>query len=201
MAIRARGGRAAPARTSPGAEDGHDADDQRFEGGERRAHDGEVCFDAAPVRGGGAVVGGVVWVLLEDVEGVHAQARDDADEPADGEDAQERCFLAPWDLEAPDAADGDNGDEEVGEDVYGGVDVPDAAGWLVLWWRTAAVFKLSERGIGRTCAGEEGTYAVRWIHLAPLGAATFQYASIGTQENIDVNSVVVPHALTMTRAT
>ena len=56
----------------------------------------------------------------------------DHDEPADGEDAQEGCFLAPWDLEAPDAADGDDGDEEVGEDVDGGVDVPDAAGWLVL---------------------------------------------------------------------
>lgn len=132
VAIRARGGRAAPARTSPGAEDGHDADDQRFEGGERRAHDGEVGFDAAPVRGRGAVVGRVVGMLLEDVEGVDAQAGHDADEPADGEDAQEGGFLAPWDLEAPDAADGDDGDEEVGEDVDGGVDVPDAAVRLIL---------------------------------------------------------------------
>jgi hypothetical protein len=35
-------------------------------------------------------------------------------------------------LEAPDAADGDDGDEEVGEDVYGGVDVPHAVVQLVL---------------------------------------------------------------------
>lgn len=132
VAIRARGSRAAPTSTSPSAEDRHDADNQRFKGGERRAHDGEVCFDAAPVRGGGAVVSSVIGMLLEDVEGVDAQAGHDADEPADGEDAQEGCFLAPWDLEAPDAADGDDGDEEVGEDVDGGVDVPDAAVQLIL---------------------------------------------------------------------
>lgn len=128
MAIGARGSSRTPsARASPGAEDGYDADDERFEGGERRAYDGEVGFDAAPVRGGGAVVGSVVLVLLEYVEGVDAQPGDDADEPADGEDAQEGGFLAPWNLESPDAADGDDGDEEVGEDIDGGVDVPYAA--------------------------------------------------------------------------
>ena len=77
VAIRARGGRAAPARTSPGAEDGRDADDQRFEGGERRAHDGEVDFEGGPV-GCGAGVPGLVFGVVGD--------EDEEVEPDDGDD-------------------------------------------------------------------------------------------------------------------
>ena len=68
-------------------------------------------------------------------------------------------------------------------------------------WCAAAFRKSSDCGFERIYAGEGVSYAVRWTHLAPLESATFQYASIGTQENFDVNSVVVPHALTMTRTT
>lgn len=47
---------------------------------------------------------------------------------------------------------------------------------------------------------EGGTYAILLTQVARACSITFQYASTGTQENIDVNKVEIPQELTMERA-
>lgn len=47
---------------------------------------------------------------------------------------------------------------------------------------------------------EEGTYATLLTQVALACSVTFQYASTGTQENIEVNRRTIPQAPTITRA-
>jgi len=47
---------------------------------------------------------------------------------------------------------------------------------------------------------KEITHAMRWTHLASACSVNFQYASTGTQENIEVNKRIMPQTLTIANA-
>jgi hypothetical protein len=112
-----RGWMRALRRPKARAEHRHDLDDERLQTRRRRAHDGEVDLQYGPVGGRPGVPCLVFGVLGNEDEEVQANDGDDDYKPAEGEDEEERDFLAHGDLQFPELADGERGDEEVRCDV------------------------------------------------------------------------------------
>jgi hypothetical protein len=75
----------------------------------------------------------VFGVLGNEDEEVQANDGDDDYKPAEGEDEEERDFLAHGDLQFPELADGERGDEEVRCDVEGCVGVVHAVCGVSRW--------------------------------------------------------------------
>ena len=68
----------------------------------------------------------------QDNESVEAEDRYDTDEPTDSEDGQKSNLLAHGDLQGPDDANREEGDEEIGYDVDAGVHIPNPVIQLAL---------------------------------------------------------------------